>query len=504
MGLMPRLIVLMLFWCGAIARGQETPLAKEVRRILAEPSMRNVDAGVVIKRLGQVREQDVTLASIRENESFIPASNLKLLTTAAAVRRLGADFRFQTALLADGTDLAVIGDGDPTLGDSEFLRGTGWTMLTVFESWAAELKRNRITQVRSLRIDDSIFDGVMFHPNWPVDQAHKAYVPEVAGLNFNANCLDVFLSTRGGAVNFRVEPELPSVSVNNTAVVADTHALWLSRELGSNRIVLRGTVNGSNKLPFRVTLSDPPMRAGEALAGVLRRAGISVGEVIRDRTIRRQLDALRPDATDAEVEGSARDPRQPEASRAGPAGSKITWRPIARHETPLAAVLNQTNKESTNLYAEALCKRIAATPAAGGDWKSGTAMLKAVAAEASGGASAFEPDDGSGLSKVNRATPAGFVDVLSMMFHSPDRDMYVASMSVGGVDGTLDNRFRDDLRGRVLAKSGSVSGVSTLSGYVRARSGEWFAFSILMNRVERGAAQPAQDAIVRAIDRLAD
>ncbi len=472
------MLLICLVCLGHFASMLRADLQADVQKILAGPGLGKVDSGVQIVRLGQLRELDQTLVSVQAAKPFIPASNLKLLTTAAAIDVLGEEFSFKTVLARNGNTVAVVGDGDPTLGDSEFLSGTGWTIQTVYENWAADLKRAGVTAIDRLLVDDSVFDDRYFHANWPLDQAHKDYVPQVSGLNLNANCLDVFLTrTPQETVSFRINPPTKFVTVENSAAVGSPHSLWLSRVLGTNRIVLRGLIDGSNREPFRVTIHDPTLYAGAVLAEVLRSKGISVGAVDRDRTIRRQLD--KPDSP---------------------------WRAMSVHSTALGPMLAHTNKDSVNLYAEALCKRLGAIGEQPGSWENGDAGMIAYAMRAGASKTDFVLDDGCGLSKLNRATPAGFCAVLAGQFHGPSRKMYLDSMSVGGVDGTLAKRYRGtDLVGRVFAKSGTVNGVSTLSGYLKSKSGDWYAFSILMNNIaDRGVGQRAQDEIVRTIDGNAD
>lgn len=456
-------------------------LASEVKTILANPALAKADIGVQVVRLGQMHEQDETLVSVDADKKLIPASNLKIITTALALETLKPDFRFRTRFMIDQAhDVALIGDGDPTFGDSEYLADTGWSSTTVFENWASELAKNGVTQVNDVIVDDSIFEETMFNPNWPSNQAHLAYVSQVAGVNFNANCLDVFaVRNDNGTAGYRFEPTMKYATATNELKVGSEHSLYLSRVLGTNKIVLKGTINATNKAPFRVTIDDPPMFAATTLAEVLERKGVhAAGKIRRDRTVRASAD----DAS--------------------------AWKLVAVHETPLLPMMEKTNKESINLYAESLGKRAAAEISKQpGSWKllgeAQQAFMKAVGAPADD----YVFDDGCGLSKENAVAPAAFCATLQHMFHSDAREQYVKTLSIGGVDGTLGKRYRTEkdlpnaLAGRVFAKSGSVNGVSTLSGYVKTRASEWFAFSILVNKIgDRGAAQRAQDDIVRAID----
>lgn len=469
---MRRLLTILLAVAALATSARAADLTADVRRLIAgDKAISKATVGVQIVKLGATREQDQTLVAIEPDRPLIPASNLKIITTALAMDTLGADFKFQTRLVTNGKDLALVGDGDPTFGDSEFLSPRGWTILTVFERWAAELKRQGVTSVHDVRVDDSIFEELTFHPNWPTNQAHLEYVAQVAGLNFNANCLDVFATRESnGTARVRTEPATNYVELKNTLQVGGSHSLYLSRELGTNRIIVRGTINATNKAPFRVTVDDPAKFAATVLAETLTSQGITItGDVVRDRNVRGAAD----------------------------------WRLVAVHETPLLEVLDRTNKESVNLYAESVGKRAAAKRSGQpGSWKLLGEAQAALMQTAGAPANDAQFDDGCGLSKQNAVAPAAFCATLQYMFHGPNRDAYVHTMAVGGVDGTLDHRYNDDaIRGRVFAKSGTVNGVSTLGGYLKTKAGNWYAFSILMNETRGNRdAQAVQDKIVRAVD----
>lgn len=456
-------------------------LRTDVRKAIADAKLKNAAIGVQIVKLGQAPELDRTLVAIEPDKPLIPASNLKLITTAAAIDTLGVDFEFRTQLLSRDADLAIVGDGDPMFGDTDGLAGTGWGTTTVYDNWAAQLKERGITSVRNVLVDDSIFEEAMFHPRWPLDQAHLAYVPQVSGLNLNANCLDVYaIRNEDGTASYRIDPPTKYVRMENQISVGSGHSLFLARVLGGNRIILKGTINATNKAPFRVTIHDPSMYAGTVFAETLQRNGITVtGEVKRDRSIRGGMDSAKL-----------------------PAG----WTAIAINCTPLKRVLALTNKKSINLYAESVGKRLAAKMLGEpGSWETVPRALSSFVAKAGAKAGSYAFDDGCGLSKQNAVSPSTFCATLVYMFHSERRDAYVETLAVGGMDGTLEKRFRDDLAGRVFAKSGYVNGVSTLGGYLKTETGEWFAFSILTNNItSAAAAKSLQDAIVKAIDTNAD
>ena len=473
----PALLLLTTLLLAPAARGD---LPADLSAALDTPSLRSADVGVEVVALGDKAGQDRTLFSRQPDKPLIPASNLKLVTSAAAMDALGADFKFRTVLAARGGTLALVGDGDPTLGDADLLSGSGWGVRTIFEKWADALKARGITSADGLVVDDSVFDSVFLHPNWPVNQASKSYVPQVAGVNLNANLMDFFLSANGPGevVSYKTLPPTEYATVANSCVYGDRNAVVLGRTLGTNRIVLGGETDARETGPLQVTVDDPPLFAGTVLAETLRGRGIDLpAEVRRDRTVRESL-------------------------KSGKGG----WRVVAVLETPLSTVLTQMNKESINLYAEALCKRMGAEATGKpGSWANGTAAMGAYLKKVGVPAAEFSFDGGSGLSRENRVSASAMAAVLAKAYHGQHAAMLFGSLSVAGTDGTLRNRFAapqmQDLRGRVFGKSGYINNVSTLSGYLHGRDGRWYAFTVLINGVtDVGRAKWAQESVVRAVD----
>jgi D-alanyl-D-alanine carboxypeptidase/D-alanyl-D-alanine-endopeptidase (penicillin-binding protein 4) len=181
------------------------------------------------------------------------------------------------------------------------------------------------------------------------------------------------------------------------------------------------------------------------------------------------------------------------------------WTVLAVHETPIEMVLARANKDSMNLYAESLCKRLGhAATNESGSWANGTAAIGEFLRRVGVKEGQFNIDDGSGLSKQNFISPDTLVKVLAHVHSSPQSKMFLDSLAIAGQDGTLSDRFRGtDLGGRVFAKSGYVSGASSLSGYLQSSNGRWYAFSILMNGIPEGSnsmMKAFQERIVRAVD----
>lgn len=469
-----------ILWLTAIAPALAGDIADDIRAILNDKLLAKPQVSIRVVRLGDTAAAVKVIYEHNPTLPLIPASNLKVVTTSAALDTLGPDFKFRTMFAIKGDDLAVIGDGDPTLGDAELLKKVGWDTLTVFNAWAARLKEKNVTTAHNLLVDDSIFEQLFQHPNWPTKQDDRRYMAGVAGLNLNANCIDVTVNSNGFGqlVSYTLNPPTKYVTIRNTCVHGNENLIVLSRVPGSNNIVLGGESRGSTVAPVSANVEDPAMFAGTVLMETLSSAGITFsGTAVRDRTVRTQL--------------STKD--------------NGGWSIVAVHETPLPVVLGRANKDSMNLYAESLGKRMAAEiNHQTGDWKSGAAAMAAFMKRAGVADNQYQFDDGCGLSKQNNITTEAMTRVLVYDFYSRNRQTFFSSLAIAGVDGTLDDRFRgSDLRGRVFAKSGFVEGVSALSGYFKAKDDNWYAFSILMNGIppkSNSAYKQLQEKIITAVE----
>jgi D-alanyl-D-alanine carboxypeptidase/D-alanyl-D-alanine-endopeptidase (penicillin-binding protein 4) len=292
-------------------------------------------------------------------------------------------------------------------------------------------------------------------------------------MTLNVGCLD--LTVRSGGAGRRAiystNPPTHYASIQNSCVAGRSNAVVLDRTKGTNQIILKGTCPTSGEVAVTITIHDPALYAATVLAETLESNGIKVkGKIARDRAIRKEI-------------------------------GKLTV--LAAHETPLARALERANKDSSNPYAEALCKRTGFAASGVGSWSAGSAASAAFLKKIGVDPAEFTLDDGSGLSRENRLSAATLARVLQYDFHGKNRGLFLSSLSVAGQDGTLDDRFKaTDLRGRVFGKSGYIVGVSALSGYVQTRDGWTIVFSILMNDLRGGnaRAKQLQETIVKAID----
>jgi len=338
-------------------------------------------------------------------------------------------------------------------------------------------------------VDGRVFDRQFVDESWPQGQLNRWYCAQVAGLNFYDNCLDVYARpTRPGespAVTIR--PEFPGQPRSNNATTGTANTFWVSRKLGSNQIGFHGQVKNT-LAPVPVTMHDPPRVFGRILADRLGQAGIAVAEVTR------------PTLEQPTFEGTV----------------------LHRVRTPITAVLARCNKDSQNLFGEALLKRMGREfTGAPGSFNNGASAVRTFLSQRAlkaTGAANITVTDGSGMSRENRVTARALVNLLKYMrIEDPDphrRQIFHDSLSVAGEDGTLRRRFTDGYNGRIHGKSGYLSGVSTLSGYLeyspdaeQPQGGaesptRTIAFSILFNNSTRPAAEmkTIQNRIVAALD----
>lgn len=428
-----------------------------------------------------------TVYEFEPDRQRIVASNAKLFTSAAAIDRLTPGHFIETELEARGPvvagllegDLAVVGAGDPAISGRHY----GDDPLYVFRQWGHQLRDAGIERIGGdLLLVDSLFERQQIHPDWPRDQLHKWYEAPISALSFNDNCVWVWVrpgARPGDPAQIEITPDLPTLKIESTARTTSksrSHSIAVDRSPGSDVIRVSGWVyRGAEPFVVAVTVPEPEKLFGDALVAGLAQAGVTLSG--RPRI----------------------EPRLPRSS----------WRVLARHRTSLETILAVINKRSQNFYAESLLKVLGALDCGEGSWRTGSEAVASFLEGFGIARGSYSYVDGSGMSRNDRFSPRQLTKLLRHMYYHPHGKAYLRSLAYSGeseldppwMNSSLSKRFTEErYRRNVLAKTGGLNGVSTLSGYVKARSGKIYAFSILCNSVSaRWRAKEAQDRIVRTL-----
>ena len=409
------------------------------------------------------------------------ASLTKLFTTAAAIHYLGPDYKFKTSFWRRGEvrdqtlvgSLLVVGGGDPNISG----RFYNDDFNAVFDRWAQGLLQAGVHEVvGDLVLNTAFFDSVARHPDWHTAQEAKWYQAPISALAFNDNV--VLVSIRPGGrpgkpAAVSIDPPtgvLRAVSSARTVSSRGAVRVAVGRSAGSDNVTISGTV------PARpvwwstpIAVDNAPEFFGAALKTRLRNAGIQLTGRVIEKTIK-------PDAN---------------------------WTLVAQTESDLLPTLAITNKHSQGFYAEQVFKTVAAEKMGQGSWPNGIAVEKKFLAAIGLDPNRYDLHDGSGLSVYNRVAAGDLVKFLRAMNRHPHAAEWKATLAVSGdSEGTLRHRLRDpDLRGKILAKTGTINGVSTLAGYVTANSGKTYAFAILLNgrNVWETGNHGFQDQLLRSL-----
>ena len=431
---------------------------------------------------------------------FVPASNLKLFTAALALFRLGPDYRFRTRILAASPPdengvirggIRFLGGGDPTLSAREFPYEPGPVRgdpLGPLAELADQIAARGVRRIEGGIVgDDSLYVWEPYPQGWDQDDTAWEYGAPVSALTLHDGAfrLSVIAGKKPGApARLILKPPLEYYTVHNHAVTVSRgeSRIWVEWPLGSREIHVWGKVRPRAGRARILAVRDPAHYAAWALARALRERGIAVtGEIrVRHRWMH-------------EVEDLEEGEGVPE-----PRGFVLA----ERRSPPLYEILQFAHKESRNLDMELIARQVALVRRGIGSRAAALEEMKEFLAEIGVPEDDYRFFDASGLSSLNLVTPRAIVKLLSFMYLSRERDGWLGLMPVGGEDGTLRYRFRDAAaRHRVLAKTGTLTGVSALSGYLEIRPGRMLAFSILLNNYGTRTA-PARkfiDGVVQAL-----
>jgi D-alanyl-D-alanine carboxypeptidase/D-alanyl-D-alanine-endopeptidase (penicillin-binding protein 4) len=394
---------------------------------------------------------------------MMPASNMKILTLAAAAETLGWDYRFKTTLETTADvdagvlkgDLVVRGGGDPTINARDK------RAVAVFDEWAAALKSAGISRIEGDIIGDaSAFDRRGLGQGWSWDYLDEGYAAPSSALEFNEDI--AILSIRpglkaGDGAGLELTPGAGLGLIHHvvTGETGSATAVNVERRPGGAWLEVAGSIAVDAKpVTTGVAVADPEVYFAHSLLLALIERGIAV----------RGLPKGLPD-------------------------SRITLTPLPRRvlvesqSPPLREIATTMMKVSQNLYAETLLKAVGAAGGATGTTDAGRAAAQKIFEGWGMPPGSYVQADGSGLSRYDFVTAGMIASLLQRMYKDPrHHDAFVATLPIAGKDGTIASRMKNTrAEANAVAKTGSIANVRALSGYVRTRDGETVVFSILAN-----------------------
>lgn len=423
---------------------------KKISKLIHDSNL-SVNMGIEIRSIATGE----TLYGMNNDQLLTPASNVKIFTTASALNTLGPNYQFLTQITENGKNICLRGTGDPNLS------------LMHLDS-LAQLVSAKYQSIDSLFLDDTYFDDFHYGNGWMWDEGSWEYSAPVGALSLQGNCVEIIY--KPGKINQPVplnfNPTSIFYTVENSAItVEDTidyqpfkiERDWVKQ---SNTFFISGELLRYSKPDtIKRNIVNPTFFTGTIFKEMLHDKGAQVQHIKK--------------------------------------GQLLNGRILFDHRSDsLFYLTRQMMHDSDNLIAEILLKSLGNPKDESGSWKSGINTLKSFLAnlpnENKIDTSKIRIADGSGLSRYNLASPSQFVNVLDAMYHHKYRNFYLHSFPLGGEkNSTLEERLINT-GNKIRAKTGSLSGVSTLSGYAFSDKFGPLAFSIMMNGYV-GSPKPYQD-----------
>ena len=432
-------------------------LKKKINKLIVESDLgATMGISVVSLKTGK------PIYELNSEKLLMPASNNKLFTCAAALDFLGKDFFFFTSVLTQNDNAILQGGGDPdlTIKDLDSL---------------AYVVSKRIDIIDTLFLDDTFLDSVYFGNGWMWDEGPWWYAAPVSALSVNDNCIDFYVQPgkegQNAIVNYFPNTRYISLQNHSSTVKKDTNLknLKIDRDWSAkkNDFTVTGEIFYKKKLDtLRRNIHDPTMFTGVLFKEMLEKYGLKINYIMKKKVIR-NADTL------------------------------------ATHKSlPLINSASNLMNESDNLTAELFIKTIGRHNTTQGNWKSGLDSVKSLlASSALIDTSQIRIADGSGVSRYNLTSARQLTSFLVWVYKSQYRNDFISTLPGGGKrNGTLERRLKKEGK-YVKAKTGGLSGVSNLSGYVFSPRYGPVAFSLLMSGY-RGSSQPyrnLQDAIIKQL-----
>ena len=438
-------------------------LAYQIEIQMAEPELETAFIGLMVQSV----ETGEILFQHNAKKVMLPASNEKIPTAAATLIRFGPDFQLQTKLYSSGNivdgvlhgDLIVVGGGDPTIGP-RLCELQEQDSCAFFEAWADGLKSKGIFAVDGNIIGvDNIFDDEAIGYGWTLDNLSYSYSAQIGGLTFHENkaTLRIHVDSTASSSEIMIEPDYGNFFVSNrTKLTIDKHQatdLVVQRIEGGNELILSGTLLAGKSYRQGISVHNPTAYFLRGLRYELAKSGIRIsGDEI--------------DSDDL--------PESP-----NPDSLQLIY---VHYSPPMQEMLKILMKESQNLYAETFVKLLGAHFGNEGSFKEGRKVLQQTLVRLGLEPTYYSYKDGSGLTRYNYISPYYLTKIFRRMYYHPYGAIFQDILPVAGIDGTIGYRMKGTVaEGRVQAKTGTISNVRCLSGYVTTADDEQLTFSIMVN-----------------------
>jgi D-alanyl-D-alanine carboxypeptidase/D-alanyl-D-alanine-endopeptidase (penicillin-binding protein 4) len=486
-----RPLILCLLLLPQLHAAPHKSLEKRIAAILAPGDLARGFWGIEVVSLSSGK----VLYARDADKLFTPASNTKLFTTAAALALIGPDYTFRTTIETNGAldthgrltgDLVLVGRGDPNLSGRE-LPYTLHTQrndhpIRVLEQLADTLAQKGVKYVDGdIIADDSYFAFERYGEGWSQDDLVWADGAPVSALTINDNVVfvNILPADRPGDRAFvSVTPFADYYRIDNRIITTPAgtgRKIFINREPGSTVLTLWGNMPlddaGANEA---LAIEDPAQFAASLFRQLLEVRGIAVYG--KQRTRHTELSSL---STLTITASAARGGDSPSQS--------LQTQPLvlaSYQSKPLIEDVRVINKVSQNLHAEILLRLLGREKGTAGTVEGGLEVLRGFLNQVGVPSDQYAFYDGSGLSRQNLVTPHTVVQLLRYANSQPWGASFRDTLPLAGTDGSLSDRFKDgDLQGRLRAKTGSLGGVKSLSGYATTNRGDQVAFSILSNNL---------------------
>ena len=419
------------------------------------------------------------------NKFTRPASNMKLYTVAAALDRLTPDYHFMTSVYAkdkvdDGKikgDLIIYGRGDPSIAarfnNGDYFKGINDLADRIAAAGVKRIKGDLVG-------DQSYFNGAPLGSGWEWEDLQWSYGAPVSALTVNDNAIDLTVKPGekvGAPVVITTGPPATTlITIVNRATTSARVAkndLQIYRSLGANMLEISGSLPiGDNGFIGSVAIPDPALAFVSMLRDALVKRGVKIDG--RSRTIdARSGGSIVPNSLPAVTSATNVPPQPPPVEIA------------SMQSPPFSVIAAHTLKPSQNLYTEIILRtlgRMTSTGASQTNEEAGLIVVRNFLRQAGANESDLALNDGSGLSRNDMITANATVQLLTYMSKHRYFAQFRDALPIAGVDGTLRTRMKGTpAEGNLRAKTGSLSSVASLSGYVTSGAGEHFAFSMMLN-----------------------